>query len=64
MSNPWFERQEEKKALAEENAKKRANRSAKQQLEELDFRLGKGIGAKRERDRLNTAIEESKAGKK
>lgn len=60
MTNPWFERQAEKKAIAEENINKRKNRSAKQQLEELDFRLGKGEGAKRERKRLNAAIEEMK----
>lgn len=60
MKNTWFERQAEKKAIAEENINKRKNRSAKQQLEELDFRLGKGEGAKRERKRLNAAIEEMK----
>lgn len=60
MKNPWFERQAEKKALIEENLHARKNRSAKQQLEELDFRLGKDVGAKRERARLNEAVEQMK----
>ena len=62
--NKWQERQEEKRELAEENAHKRRGRSAKEQLSELNFRLGDGVGAKRERARLNAAIEEMKAGKK
>jgi hypothetical protein len=62
--NKWQERQEEKRALAEENRHNRASRSAKEQLAELDFRLGKGVGAKRERARLNAAVEEVKKGKK
>jgi hypothetical protein len=53
MSNPWFERQEEKRAIREENAAARAKRTNKGQLEALDHRLGKGVGAKKERVRLS-----------
>jgi len=56
--NKWQERQEEKRTLAEENRTARDARSAKEQIAALDHRLGKGVGAKKERYRLNKVIEE------
>ena len=42
---------------AAEIAKERASRTNQQQLDILDLRLGKGIGAKKERARLLSLIE-------
>jgi hypothetical protein len=42
--------------MAQENAESRAKRSPAEQLAELDARLGKGQGAKRERARLHTLM--------
>ncbi len=53
-------RQYRRKA-AEERAEVRASRSPSQQLRELDRKLGAGIGAKRERERLAKAIEKARA---
>ena len=52
MTSKWRERQEDKQALIEENAERRAKLSNKEQLKALDFRLGEGVGAKKERKRL------------
>jgi hypothetical protein len=43
--------------LWRENRAKRARRSPQQQLTELDDRIGKGIGAARERKRLQEQIK-------
>lgn len=45
-------RQIQKTSLMQANRKERTRRSNGQQLEALDFRLGKGVGATRERFRL------------
>ena len=50
--NRGRERREQLRAIADENAEARASRTNKQQLAMLDKRLGKGIGAKKERKRL------------
>lgn len=42
---------------AEERAEARANRTAEQQLKLLDDKLGKGVGAAKERKRLLAEIE-------
>ncbi len=47
------ELQEQAQAMAEERAK----RSAAQQIAILDQRLGKGVGAKKERERLGKEAE-------
>lgn len=46
----------ERRVRAEERQQLRAARSSSQQLRELDRRLGKGLGAKRERARLARAV--------
>lgn len=45
---------------AQELAEKRAQRTPQQQLEELDRRLGPGVGAVRERARLQAQIDDTK----
>ena len=52
MKNAWTERQEAKRATINRNLERRANRTNKEQKDELDMRLGKGVGAKKERARL------------
>lgn len=47
----------EKNKEAEERAEQRSKRSHKDQLAVLDSRLGKGVGATKERARLNALIE-------
>lgn len=54
MNKAWTEKQEHKREIIEENAKARAARTPAQQLAELDRRLGKGVGAKKERARLSS----------
>ena len=61
--NLWQERQAEKKQIMEDNLHARRSRGAKEQLAILDSRLGKGVGAKKERARLARSLEEVK-GKK
>jgi threonine dehydratase len=60
MSNEiksFNERQKESATVAQRNAEARSNRTPQQQLELLDKRLGKDVGAKRERTRLKAASE-------
>lgn len=44
----------ERREEAVERQAERDKRTAKQQIEMLDFRLGKGVGAKKERARLSS----------
>ena len=53
-------RREQKRAIAEKNRKRRAGTGAREQLAILDSRLGRGIGAIRERARLHTLINAKK----
>ena len=46
-------KEENKQALWTKNRQDKAKRTNQEQLAQLDFRLGKNIGAKRERKRLN-----------
>jgi hypothetical protein len=48
-------RSEERRTEANMRLKERSGRNKQQQLALLDKRLGKGVGAKRERERLNNA---------
>lgn len=57
-----FTRREERRADAENRAEYREQRGWTGQLAELDRRLGPGVGAKRERDRLE--LERRMAGAK
>ena len=47
-----------RKEKLEADKKIRDSRSAKDQLKELDRRLGKGIGAAKERERLQLSIKQ------
>lgn len=51
---------EERRREAEARQKERDQLSAEEQLARLDERLGKGVGAARERARLQALIDEGK----
>ncbi len=57
--NRGHQRREELREVAEENARERAKRTPQQQLDLLDKRLGKGIGAERERKHLQKLLGSS-----
>jgi hypothetical protein len=52
MQNPQV-----KRGTIQTNIERRASLSPTQQLKELDKRLGVGVGAKKERARLNKQLE-------
>lgn len=49
----WLGRQDLKRMTRERSTLERSRRSAAEQLAMLDYRLGYGVGAKRERKRLS-----------
>lgn len=53
----WTERQEIKMETVKLNQEARAKRSPEEQLDVLDKKLGKGIGAKKERAKLLAQIK-------
>ncbi len=54
----WWDAQDDKSQLRQENIRARKSRTPAQQIKILDDRLGKGVGAKKERLRLNKQVEE------
>ena len=52
----WWQRRAQRLAEAEDGTAKRAERSPREQLEKLDERLGSGMGAERERERLEAML--------
>ena len=62
--NRGHQRREFLREVAEENAKARAKRTPRQQLDLLDKRLGEGVGAMRERKHLQKLLANSKKDKK
>lgn len=59
----YRKRMEKKQMTSEINAEERSKRSPKAQIDLLDKRLGKGVGASKERARLNAQIEAANAPK-
>jgi hypothetical protein len=55
--NRGSQRREELRIRAQENAEARAQRSAAEQIELLDARLGIEVGARRERERLALLVD-------
>ncbi len=51
------DRAEERKQTAKELTEERAKRSPQEQLALLDYKLGKGVGAVKERARLQAQIK-------
>ncbi len=54
----WWDAQDDKSQLRRENGRARKVLTPTQQIKVLDDRLGEGVGAKKERLRLNKTIGE------
>lgn len=52
----WLAKQDRKRQIREDNARETASLTPSQRLARLDERLGRGVGAKRERARLEAAL--------
>lgn len=52
----WWNAQDDKSQLRQENIRARRARTPAQQIKILDDRLGEGVGAKKERARLDRQI--------
>ena len=63
-TNNGRRRRDERRLIVAENEVSRGQRSPQQQLELLDSRLGEGIGAARERKRLQRLMTTVGKGKK
>ncbi len=49
----WWDNYDDKSQLRQENIRARKSRTPAQQIKVLDDRLGEGVGAKKERARLD-----------
>ena len=61
LINRGRERREQLRARAQQHAEARSTRSPNQQLELLDERLGVGVGATKERAKLEREIEDKRS---